>query len=66
MEVFYHIRTQKPLHCKDPMSELVQIERSHKLAVITVTQGFADGSVVKNPPANAGDTRFNPWVGKIP
>ena len=24
--------------------------------------------VVKNPPANAGDTRceFNPWVGKIP
>jgi len=27
------------------------------------------GSVVKNPPANAGDardTRFNPWVGKIP
>ena len=24
--------------------------------------GFLDGSVIKNPPANAGD----PWVGKIP
>ena len=22
--------------------------------------------VVKNPPANAGDERFDPWVGKIP
>ena len=27
--------------------------------------GFSGGSVVKNPPANAGD-RFNPWVWKIP
>ena len=27
--------------------------------------GFAGGSVVKNPPANAGD-RFHPWSGKIP
>ena len=30
--------------------------------------GFPGGSVVKNPPANAGDARawgFNPWVGKI-
>ena len=28
-------------------------------------QGFADGSVVKNPPANVGDTGSMPWVGKI-
>ena len=30
--------------------------------------GFPGGTVVKNPPANAGDTRhgFDPWVGKIP
>ena len=30
--------------------------------------GFAGGSVVKNPPVNAGDKRgrFSPWVGKIP
>ena len=28
--------------------------------------GFPGGSVVKNPPANAGDTGFNSWVGKIP
>ena len=29
---------------------------------------FPGGAIVKNPPANAGDTRdsFNPWVGKIP
>ena len=30
---------------------------------------FPVSSVVKNPPANAGDhkrQRFNPWVGKIP
>ena len=31
--------------------------------------GFPCGSVVKNPPANAGDAGdvvFNPWVEKIP
>ena len=30
---------------------------------------FPGGTVVKNPPANAGGTRdvgFHPWVGKIP
>ena len=31
---------------------------------------FPGGTVVKNPPANAGDVRdtgrFNPWVSKIP
>ena len=27
-------------------------------------KGFPGGSVVKNPPANAGNTRFDPWVGK--
>ena len=32
-------------------------------------RGFPGGSVVKNPPANEGDTgdwRFDPWVGKVP
>ena len=68
IEVIYHIHPhkKKTLPCKDPRSYLVQIERSPKLAVISLTQGFPDGSVVKNPPANAGDTRVNPWVGKIP
>ena len=28
--------------------------------------GFSGGSVVKNPPARAGDNGFNPWVRKIP
>ena len=27
---------------------------------------FPGGAVVKNPPANAGDTGFEPWSGKIP
>ena len=27
---------------------------------------FPSGSVVKNLPANVGDTGDNPWVGKIP
>ena len=29
-------------------------------------EGFPGGSVVKNSPANAGDTGFNFWVGTIP
>ena len=32
-------------------------------------EGFPGGSVVKNPPANAGnsgDADSNPWIGKIP
>ena len=31
--------------------------------------GFSGGSVVKNPPANAGDVKrhgFDPWAWKIP
>ena len=28
--------------------------------------GFPGGTVVKNPPADAGGLRFDPWVGKIP
>ena len=27
---------------------------------------FPGGAVVKNLPANAGDTGFEPWSGKIP
>ena len=32
-------------------------------------RGFPGGSVIKTPPANAGDTKrlwFDPWIGKIP
>ena len=31
-----------------------------------VIRGFPGWAVVKNPPANAGDARDDPWVGKIP
>ena len=30
------------------------------------TVGFPGGTVVKNPPANAGDTGLDPWAGKNP
>ena len=29
-------------------------------------KGFPGGSVVGNPPDNAGDTGFGPWSGRIP
>ena len=29
-------------------------------------EGFPGGTVVKNPPANAGDYGFEPWSGRIP
>ena len=28
--------------------------------------GFPGGSVVKNPPANAGDVSLIPWMGRSP
>ena len=36
--------------------------------LLTHRKGFPGGSVVKNPPANAEDSRhgLNPWAGKIP
>ena len=33
---------------------------------IKVQYGFPGDAVVKDLPANAGDTGFDPWVGKIP
>ena len=30
------------------------------------TWDFPGGSVVKNPPANAGENRFDPWSRKVP
>ena len=29
-------------------------------------EDFPGGAVVKNPPANSGDTGFEPWSGKTP
>ena len=43
-----------------------------RIATFTVTpnsqEGFPGGSVVKKPPANAGNRRcvFSPWLGKMP
>ena len=38
-----------------------------QLILFIIQTGFPGGTVVKNPPANAGGPqrcRFNPWVGK--
>ena len=42
--------------CKQPLIWTVYVCR--------LIEGFPGGSVVKNPPANAGDS-FDPWVRKI-
>ena len=34
--------------------------------LVTITQGFTGGSVIKNPPANAGDTGSIPGSGRYP
>ena len=34
--------------------------------VIIMEEGFSSGSVVKNPPANAGDTGLIPRLGRSP
>ena len=38
---------------------------SNKILILLTCASLV-GSVVKNPPATAGDAGFNPWVGKIP
>ena len=42
----------------------VNTDLSLKLSMLRT--GFPSGPVVKNPLANAGDTGFDPWSGKIP
>ena len=44
-----------------------KISQSYKiLHLCKEIWGFPGGSVAKNPPANAGDGWFEPWVEKIP
>ena len=38
--------------------------KSVKIATVNYTEGFSGGSVVKNPPANAGDTGSIPDLGR--
>ena len=37
-----------------------------ELTELNFNRGFPGGSVVKNPPANAGDTDLNPGLGQSP
>ena len=36
------------------------------MALVLLYWGFPGGSVVKNPPANAGDMGLIPWLGRSP
>ena len=36
------------------------------ISAINITQGFPGGSVVKNPPTNAGDVSSIPGLGRYP
>ena len=42
--------------------------QTHFYKSVKTVSGFPGGSMVKNPPSNAGNTRdtFDPWVQKIP
>ena len=43
------------------------VKKNHKLLKSkSIHRDFPGGSVVKNPPANAGDTGLIPWSRKIP
>ena len=42
------------------------VRRESDTTVHTTSQGFPDGLVVKNPPANAGDTGSIPGLGRSP
>ena len=42
------------------------IDLKHYFDIKTYKRDFPGGTVVKNPPANAGDTGSIPWSGKIP
>ena len=46
--------------------EYVETHFSCDLRKITTEVGFPGSSVIKNPPAEAGDNRFSPWSWRIP
>ena len=57
-------RTEKPGGLRSMKSQKSQTRPSNSTRRRKLS-GVPQGSVVKNPPANAGDM-FDPWVGKIP
>ena len=49
---------------KDSESTTGRVKVSFKTKVKNNTLGFPGGAVVKNPPANAGDTGSSPGLGR--
>ena len=49
-----------------PSQRIFNLFSATKSFQLKKKQGFPGGAVVKNPPANAGDTGSEPWSGKIP
>ena len=53
--------------CLDAKSfTLLKFTRCEEFYSFKIFRGFPGGTVVKNPPANAGGRGFEPWSGKIP
>ena len=48
---------------KECMSARIKVKTQARGDIQEVTVGFPDGSVVKNPPANAGDLSGIPGLG---
>ena len=48
------------------INECIELNFNISDRIKNIFGDFPGGAVVKNPPANAGDHRFNPWSRKIP
>ena len=44
----------------------MKVEKARRLFFKWIMEGFSGGSMVKNPPVNAGQPKFDPWCGKTP
>ena len=57
---------EKDLQKEDPLFLVVQQMASSLWALVSSSWGFPGGTVVKNPPANAGDSGSIPGSGRSP
>ena len=63
---FIQVQLSVPSRCEGQMIQTAPSQGNFSgICFVSGCKGFPGGSAVKNPPANAGDTR-DPWVRKIP
>ena len=48
------------------ITDLIFITNDYSFPILELQMGFPGGSVVKNPPVNAGDTGLIPGLGRSP